>query len=1262
MTIEQQTEFQRFTELPIRLYSALRSIRIYPPSNPQVTKSTDHVIAILDKLLEREVTDITIASSEQKILVNGNLLPEKDQQRPQIQGLAELFSTLQIHTLTFHSGFSAADCVNFLELLSAATGNMQPEQSIKILLQEAGIDSVKVDEKRYVAVHEGEQVIHEDNIGSGESGLRISDDDLAMFILGKTTGSGEVGGLSTVALQQLLTGTGNEHSSSHQHLGGQGALKALLDGLSHTASQSKKAELLDHSATALAGLAPAVLTRLLNSLPREDAADELLAQTAERMDHNQLEALLLVLSEPPATDGADGQSKESGQSEDIIVQLRKTGRAEEIEKTTARINDAKALTELSQQPTPQHLQQQLQQPEWSAPVLVTALRQLCAQQQKNPSPEALTMLLARYEQDLSPAVCNQVATQAGASLTTLQDQELGRILVQRFKGIFGEQLYGTVIAQMSDKQFEGIAQELNFLAQKKHTSPPTALDDAELQAAYQRFMQTVRGEKLRTVLAMHQEQQDKEQQVNKEQRLENIKLILAGDYAVLADDLVVQTLPSSVISLLQHDKTKAADKLLIQMVTGLQQDDTAIRKGSAEALGRTAADLVQAREWLRLEKLLPAIKQALPFMENQQASSQALSALEQLTHHHLVQKEYNRAINALNVLFEPTIHPTDNNPNLSDQAQTCLGRLADPALLGSLLENIQTDSQYRDNCWYLISRMGAGAANFLMGRLGESESREERELLLKLIEDIGKPARDALLHLLALESPWYVTRNTIRLLKNVGDSDCFAKIAPFLHHKDLRVQLEVVQTLGAIGGTARKNFFLQELGTAPDELKPLIIRQLGNIYDESIVLPLTDLLQSSAGPPHQRKEQLQVEICVALARLGSKKALPGLKKVVQTKGIPGIEDYSPKALAAAENALNAISSDSKAVTSSGQQSETVPHTRVTRKHDPLADKEASIFRKAGRGETEQAKKELYDLVIACAEKHDFSNAERLRERIYEIDPMALTEIIRSGEIIEKEKTGAVSRDQLDTWRKLLEKLNSVEFSAIYHEMKERVFAPEEVIVWQGEKNEELYFINHGSIKISYNKDGREIFVSSLNSGQIIGENFFDASFWTVTLTAMTPVRISVLKWESFRRWHEEYPGLEAKLQSFYNECNKTHQLLEKKRLDRRDHERFKLSRKVQIQLTDHNNNPIGRGFRGELADISKGGLAFLIRISKKENTRLLLGRSMRITIPVGGDPGHLQLYGLAIGVQPFQLLESDFSVHIKFPDILDQDILQQILG
>ena len=323
---------------------------------------------------------------------------------------------------------------------------------------------------------------------------------------------------------------------------------------------------------------------------------------------------------------------------------------------------------------------------------------------------------------------------------------------------------------------------------------------------------------------------------------------------------------------------------------------------------------------------------------------------------------------------------------------------------------------------------------------------------------------------------------------------------------------------------------------------------------------------------------------------------------------------------------------------------------------------SAIFRLAAQGNRDQAKQQLVDLIATTARAGDFKTAERLRERLYEIDGLALGEIIRSGEIIEQEKKGAIKEDDLEIWSDLTDRLSSQEFQTMYHEFSERRYKPEETIVAQGDKNDALFFITQGSIKISHLAGSRELFITSLSRGQIAGENFFAPSFWTVTLTSLTPSRIHILPQAVLSTWQEQFPGLRAKLHAYYVSGNPIRSMLEKKGLERRKDQRFTLSRKIQAQPINMQDNPIGRGFRAETADISQGGLAFLIRISRQENARLLLGRRMQIVLPVGGKIKHLHLKGLVIGVQPFHILENDFSVHFKFDHPLEQQALQNILG
>jgi excinuclease UvrABC nuclease subunit len=65
---------------------------------------------------------------------------------------------------------------------------------------------------------------------------------------------------------------------------------------------------------------------------------------------------------------------------------------------------------------------------------------------------------------------------------------------------------------------------------------------------------------------------------------------------------------------------------------------------------------------------------------------------------------------------------------------------------------------------------------------------------------------------------------------------------------------------------------------------------------------------------------------------------------------------------------------------------------------------------------------LSELIIKSAKEKKFKQAEALRDRLLEVDSMALNEIVKTGEIIEAEKSNAIDKEHLDTWSKFYESL------------------------------------------------------------------------------------------------------------------------------------------------------------------------------------------------------------------------------------------------
>jgi hypothetical protein len=150
-----------------------------------------------------------------------------------------------------------------------------------------------------------------------------------------------------------------------------------------------------------------------------------------------------------------------------------------------------------------------------------------------------------------------------------------------------------------------------------------------------------------------------------------------------------------------------------------------------------------------------------------------------------------------------------------------------------------------------------------------------------------------------------------------------------------------------------------------------------------------------------------------------------------------------------------------------------------------AEREAQVDQCINQKDTDGACKLLFDLIVDYAKDKNFDKAEMLHEKLYETDPMALTEIVRSGEIIEEEKSDSVDREHLEIWSILYDSLSTSERNALYYSMKSKMFQAGEPIMEQGKLNNRLYFINKGEAKALFNQGGKENLIKLLKAGDII---------------------------------------------------------------------------------------------------------------------------------------------------------------------------------
>lgn len=306
---------------------------------------------------------------------------------------------------------------------------------------------------------------------------------------------------------------------------------------------------------------------------------------------------------------------------------------------------------------------------------------------------------------------------------------------------------------------------------------------------------------------------------------------------------------------------------------------------------------------------------------------------------------------------------------------------------------------------------------------------------------------------------------------------------------------------------------------------------------------------------------------------------------------------------------------------------------------------------------EPAVKLLFDLIRAHARENHFSKADALREKLFEVDPMALDEIVKSAEIIEIAKIAAINQVHRHVWSRLYDVLKKEETIALYYGMKSASYETDQIIFRQGEMNSNLYFINAGEIRIFFHKDNHGIFLKTLGPGDIAGDDtFFTNSTCTASASANSAVDLNFLEKTVLQNWRTEAPNLANKLQDYCAQLQSVAELLKNKELERRAHQRYDLSGNTLIRIMDR---PGMKGFRGELSDISATGISLIMNTSA-QSAELLLGCCLNIKFawPETNPELRIDQDGRIVGIH--SQMFNEYLINVKWDEPLPEKLVKRI--
>lgn len=601
-------------------------------------------------------------------------------------------------------------------------------------------------------------------------------------------------------------------------------------------------------------------------------------------------------------------------------------------------------------------------------------------------------------------------------------------------------------------------------------------------------------------------------------------------------------------------------------------------------------------------------------------------------------------------------------------------RMVTVELLDGLVAQYLQNPVKQNQTGSVLIALGMNGIIHLLNSLIEAEKKETRFALIDLLETAGPTLPPAILKIMNHKLPWYGKRNLLQLLGKTGNATHAERVVDMGRDDDLRIQNEALNCLQLIAGNSLHDVLLQSFAYVADELKLKILELIRPEIDEVTAEKLLKILEEIGSVEHLASKQWFEMLCLVLVDSGSSHAHRWLKNFVQeSKKSKTIPQTSSSVVEQALLSLGLSSSDETSASDKGKADKKPEEQRD--KITPLAqkimakpanpapkgitflpkEKEArALFEK---GEEDDAIELVMELIIQMSKERKFEQADKLREWLIEAAPMALIKAIQAAEIIQEQKTQAIDRGHLEVWSELYDILSTEEFSTLYHSMQHRRYGSGEVIIEQHTRLPALFFVNRGKVKLYYSDSaGSEVLVRVAGPGDIIGvDTFFNSSLWTINASTMGAADVSRLRFESQQKWNDEFPALESKLHDFCLKYESLQEFFRNTSKDRRQSERKKIEGRVATVLLDSERKATKVSAKGELFDISQGGLSFFMRISAKDHSRILLGHHIRIFLPIDmAVPGKVKpVDGMIVAVRAHLIMENEYSIHVRFEEKID---------
>jgi len=244
----------------------------------------------------------------------------------------------------------------------------------------------------------------------------------------------------------------------------------------------------------------------------------------------------------------------------------------------------------------------------------------------------------------------------------------------------------------------------------------------------------------------------------------------------------------------------------------------------------------------------------------------------------LLTGRYEEAKEIIEVLIEEAKQEKRRTDEQRNACNKAIDKLRDIGIVHDLVAALRDWGREKyETIHFILLHMGEIAVVPLLEALGRESDASLRKKIISIVVSLGEVAIPEIVRRFS-DKNWYVVRNMVRILREIGTEKAVQYLNIPLKHEDPRVRKEVIYALSTIGGEEALRIISSVADDPDGEVRQGAIKYLGAMRNKGAVPLLLKLIHRRN--LFGRNNSLIISGIEALGEIGAEEAVPRLVRLL----------------------------------------------------------------------------------------------------------------------------------------------------------------------------------------------------------------------------------------------------------------------------------------------------------------------------------------------------------------------------------------------